>query len=478
MRAFLLAALAFLLVVPGGASASNRHALVVGIDTYQNVSVLQKARNDARAVGAALEASGFRTDVIIDPGRRDLTRALGQFVSRLAQGDEAVFYFAGHGVEIDGRNFLLPADVPLASPGEEFVLTSESLAVDDVLAAIRGQGARVSLLILDACRNNPFPREGTRSLGGSRGLARVAAPEGTFILFSAGVGQTALDRLSDNDPDPNSVFTRALLPLLEQPGLSVRDLAVEVRGEVRSLARTVGHDQFPAYYDQLDGAFAFRPGQIAALTQPSVAAPTPVPGPAAAQDICAEARAVWTLIEESRSTPALERFMERYAACPVLVALAQDRLASLAPPAPAPVPEVAAVLGMRLVALSSGGLEVREVLPGSAAALRDIRPGDVVAEVNARPVTTPEAFRALLQGAADDGRLTALVLTRRGPVPRFVALELADLASDPCTGAAAAWELIRHSPSPGDLRGFLERYGACVPEGPIARVRLGAIGGR
>ena len=97
--------------------------------------------------------------------------------------------------------------------------------------------------------------DGTRSVGGTRGLARVEAPEGTFVLYSAGTGQAALDRLSDTDDNANSVFTRSLVPLIKTPGLPLQEVALKVREEVVALASSVGRKQTPAYYDQVIGRF-------------------------------------------------------------------------------------------------------------------------------------------------------------------------------------------------------------------------------
>ena len=324
---------------PLSALADNRHALVIGIDTYENVAPLKKARADAIAVSQALSELGFLVTTRLDPDRRGFNQAISEFTALIAPGDEAVFYFAGHGIEVNGRNYLLPADIPRAAPGDEDFVTGESIAVDRVLQALQRRGARVSLLILDACRDNPFPQEGTRSLGMARGLARMDPPEGAFILFSAGTGQAALDRLSDTDPDPNSVFTRALIPRLLEPGLSIHELTQQVRSDVRELARTVRHDQFPAYYDQLSGLFMFRPegAEHEAPRPPSTIAAPVAP---AVPDPCDGARGDWAVLQTTSSVAALESFIAQYQHCPIFVALAQERLAGLAAPsvitAPAP----------------------------------------------------------------------------------------------------------------------------------------------
>lgn len=236
----------------------NRRALVIGVDGYQNLAALQKARNDAQAVSNTLAALGFDVTTLYDASRRDINSAVSTFANRIEPGDEVLFYFAGHGVEVDGRNYLLPSDVPVVNFGDESFLTGESIAADRVLGTFQRKGARSTIMILDACRNNPFPRDGQRSVGGSRGLVRMEPPEGAFILYSAGAGQTALDRLSDNDANPNSVFTRALLSRLNQPGMTLHQLAKQVRRDVQDLAATVNHDQFPAYYDQMSGEMVLR----------------------------------------------------------------------------------------------------------------------------------------------------------------------------------------------------------------------------
>ena len=325
------------------AQAQTRHALVIGIDSYTDVTPLQKARNDARAVGQALGDAGVQVDLVLDPGEVELLTRVTAFAARLRSGDEAIIFFAGHGVEVDGRNYLLPADIPAVEPGQEFIMMRRSLPLNDLLDMLHRRDVRLSLVVLDACRNNPFPRRGTRSLGGTRGLGRVDPPEGTFILFSAGAGQEALDRMSETDPEPNSVFTRALLPLLGTPGLGLRDVVQQVRRDVRQSALSIGHDQFPAVYDQLDGDFTLIPA-VAVVPPPL--------------DPCDAARADWAMIDGNAGQELLTAFLSTHSECPILVAIAQDRLAALAPsPAPQPVavedPCDAARLVWRLIEDSS-----------------------------------------------------------------------------------------------------------------------------
>jgi len=239
-----------------GVLAGNRVALVIGNNDYQNVPKLQKAVNDAKAIAKKLKSLGFEVIEGIDLDRRGMVDKIQELDFKIRTGDDVVIYYAGHGVEINDRNYLLPTDMREVKPGQVFTVTKEAFPAEDFLEVASQHAAQITVLILDACRNNPFNSRNTRSLiGATRGLAPVQGPEGTFILYAAGNGQTALDRLDENDSNPNSVFTRKLLPLMSKPGMSVTSLARTVRREVRDLARSVQHKQRPAYYDDLIGDF-------------------------------------------------------------------------------------------------------------------------------------------------------------------------------------------------------------------------------
>ena len=247
--------LSVLLLAP--AYAAKRVAFVVGIDAYDNLpehQQLKKAVNDAEAIGEALVGLGYDVQKADNVGRTDFLRQWQLFLNRLEPGDDAAVFFAGHGVEIDGQNFLLPRDVPRVASGEEEVLKGSGLSLAALLDQVRDRHPQVGLYILDACRDNPFVDGKGRGIGGTRGLARVEPPSGTFIMFSAGAKEFALDRLSENDPNPNSVYTRTLLPRLKASG-RITDIARDVRREVRELAASVSHVQTPAYYDEVVGDF-------------------------------------------------------------------------------------------------------------------------------------------------------------------------------------------------------------------------------
>jgi hypothetical protein len=244
-------ALTLILTVP--AMAQGRYALVVGNDSYQNIDRLQKAVNDARAMAASLQRLGFTVAIGENLSRRDFVQALARLEAQVRPGDMTFVFYAGHGVEIDGANYLLPVDVPKVAPGQQSILKDEAISTDGLIQRLKARGTRSQILVLDACRENPFRDTTGRSVGGARGLASAPPSTGVFILYSAGIGETALDRLSGNDASLNSVFTRTLVPLLERPDLSLVNLAKDVRAAVKSLAATVGHQQSPAYYDEIDG---------------------------------------------------------------------------------------------------------------------------------------------------------------------------------------------------------------------------------
>src|ERR1700716_1107318 len=199
------AALALSLVVAlvsfaAPAHAEKRVALVIGNNDYKNVPKLQKAVNDARPMGDTLKQLGFSVMVAENQPRQAFSQTLLQFDATIQPGDTAFFFFAGHGFEIAGQNFLLPTDVPAASEGQEELVRDASILADRIIERLQNKGGRTAILVFDACRNNPFERSGTRAVAGSGGLAPMTQlPGGGFSVFSAGPRQTALARLSTHD---------------------------------------------------------------------------------------------------------------------------------------------------------------------------------------------------------------------------------------------------------------------------------------
>lgn len=235
---------------PLAPTVPTRRALVIGNDNYQSVPKLLNAREDAQAMARSLSDMGFQVQLELDLRERNMRAALRQFKSRVEGGDEVIIFFAGHGVQLAGTNYLLPVDIT----GEnEEQIRDESIQLQRILDDMTEKRAKFTLAMLDACRDNPFKGSG-RSIG-SRGLAPTNAATGQMVIFSAGTGQQALDKLGPNDPEKNGLFTRVFLKEMQKPGISVDRILRNVRTEVVNLAKTVGHDQVPAIYDQVVGEY-------------------------------------------------------------------------------------------------------------------------------------------------------------------------------------------------------------------------------
>ena len=246
-------AVATTLIGPSIAQAENRFAFVVGNDTYQNVDPLKKAVNDARSIAQVVQTIGFQVTLGENLTRRQFIEKFSTFENRIQPGDTAFLFYSGHGVELDGANYLVPVDAPKVAADQQSLLKDESISTDNMIQRLKARGSRAQIVVLDACRENPFRQTNGRSIGGARGLAPTQAPGGVFVIYSAGVGEIALDRLSDGDTNPYSVFTRSFLPLLTDPSHSLVTVAKETRTRVKALATSIGMTQSPAYYDEIDG---------------------------------------------------------------------------------------------------------------------------------------------------------------------------------------------------------------------------------
>ena len=236
------------------APRSRRHALVIGNAKYTEVPVLDNSVHDAKAISESLKGIGYEVSSHFDLNQRSFNRVIREFTQQLKGGEEVLFYFAGHGVQLGSSNYLLPIDVGSDSPNQ---VRDESIDLQNVLDNLAESRAKFTLAMVDACRDNPFKGNG-RSIGG-RGLAPTSAATGQMILFSAGAGQQALDKLGPQDKERNGVFTRVLLKEMQKPGVPVDGMLRKVRQEVVRMAKSVGHEQVPALYDQTVGEFYLNP---------------------------------------------------------------------------------------------------------------------------------------------------------------------------------------------------------------------------
>jgi hypothetical protein len=261
---------------------ARRVALVIGNAAYRHVERLANPGNDARAIASALRPLGFQVELLVDADRAQMEAAIRRFGSRAEGAEAALFFYAGHAIEVGGQNMLAPVSAQVRSERD---LPFELIGLDLVMSQAEGR-AHVLLVFLDSCRDNPFRGAlGSASRGGgSRGLAAPAqSATGTLVAFATAPGTVALDGRGQNSP-----FTAALLRHLPTPGLEVRSLMGRVRQTVR--VETQGR-QIPWDSSSLEGEFFFRAGPAvaaappvaatppAAAAPPAVAPPTPPPRP-------------------------------------------------------------------------------------------------------------------------------------------------------------------------------------------------------
>ncbi|MDX2155621.1 MAG: caspase family protein [Hyphomicrobiaceae bacterium] len=248
------------------AALGRRVALVVGNSAYQHTAALANPRNDASDMAGALERTGFEVIVALDAGKTDMDRALRAFADKVASADVALFYYAGHGLQVGNQNFLVPVEARLA---RERDLEFEAVKLDFVLRQMEiDRDGKTTIVMLDACRDNPLTRNlarsmGTRSTAVGQGLAPAATGVGTFIAYSTQPGNVALDGAGRNSP-----FTAALLSNLAVTGRNLNATMIEVRKAV--IGATNGR-QVPWDHSALTGDFYFVPaaGAVAGGVTPS-----------------------------------------------------------------------------------------------------------------------------------------------------------------------------------------------------------------
>jgi hypothetical protein len=236
--------------------AENRVALAIGEDAYQNLEPLKKAVADATGYADLLATKGFQVRSRHDLTYSQMNTEIAAFVASIQPGDTAVFVYSGHGWSDGSTNYLIGVDAPRSANEDELPGITMPLknGISGVLNRIERKGTQLRVAIVDACRDNPFaPPSGAKGFSHSRGLAPMAPPPAaTFIVFSASAGESALDRLSDADASPNSVFTRVFLPHLAVD-MTLLDATNATQAEVVSLASAAGRSQKPAYYDEVVG---------------------------------------------------------------------------------------------------------------------------------------------------------------------------------------------------------------------------------
>jgi hypothetical protein len=261
---------ALVALLSSSTTRADGKAFVIGNAAYAKATALPNPVNDARALASRLTGLGYKVTLVTDAPRVDFLAAFQAFARSLAANDLALFYYAGHGLQIGGENYLFPVD---AHVEKEADVRTALVSLNALLADLT-RTARNRIVILDACRDNPFAEpiatmQATRSAGTTRGLARVYAGVGSYIAFSTQPGNTALDGAGNNSP-----FTASLLQHIGETGADVHGVMRRVRGDVQ---RATAEAQVPWENSSLVDEVAF---VLTAKNGPAVAAPSIPPAPA------------------------------------------------------------------------------------------------------------------------------------------------------------------------------------------------------
>lgn len=298
------------------AAAETRVALIIGNSDYANPNLkLANPANDAAAMRRALHDAGFETIVKLNATRRDFYRAVDEFAAMIGRDPHSVglFYYAGHGVQADGTNYLIPVDADIQAEAD---LEPNAFDAGRVLRAMKTAQNEMNIVILDACRDNPLPK--TRGI--ERGLARMDAPSGTFIAYAAAPGQSA----QDGAIGANGVFTGELVRAMAEPGVPLEQMFKKVIAGVK--ADTHGGQQ-PWSEASIQGDFYFHAAVAASAA------------PRAGVDPKQIELAYWESIKDSKDAADFQDYLKKYPQGE-FAALAANR-AKLAPPVQHAAPNAA-----------------------------------------------------------------------------------------------------------------------------------------
>ena len=308
---------AFLAAGRAAAEASERRvALVIGNSQYVNVPRLANTANDARLIAETLERLGFSLvggKALIDLDRAGIQKAIRSFGDQLNAAAVGLFYYAGHGLQIEGVNYLVPVDANPAKPSD---VNFELVEADLVLKVMEGANSKLNLVILDACRNNPFGGRGLRDVGG--GLAQMKAPRGTLISYATQPGNVA----SDGGPGSrDSPYALALAETLRVPGLELLETFNKVGVVVNR--QTSGVQRPWVASSPIEGSFYFVPPAAPASAPAPAAAAAAPPATGAEREIV-----FWQSIKDSKNPADFEAYLAQYPKGEFR-GLAQNRLSEL-----------------------------------------------------------------------------------------------------------------------------------------------------
>ena len=311
----MLRQLVFIFCLLPGLTHAVERALIIGNDHYDALPSLAKAQEDATGYSALFAEKGFEVTTIMNVPMAQMRRELAMFYETVQPGDTVAFIYSGHGWSDGSQNYLVPTDAQITNSSAVAVEMSIPLknGVNGILDNISARDSRLTIAVVDACRNNPFGGNLTRSTGVTRGLAPIEPAEGTFLVYSAGAGQAALDRLGEADTQEFSVFTRFFLRNLDSTG-DLRQATIQTRNQVQQAAAIIGTDQRPAYYDELSGTSCLF-GECGSASTDN----------GQIKGVIEE----WAFVQNSRSRVVLNAFIEKWSEEPLYVALAEEILASL-----------------------------------------------------------------------------------------------------------------------------------------------------
>ncbi len=272
-----------LAVTQGKPAAINetRVALVIGNSNYKSAP-LRNPTNDAKAIADKLQGLGFKVTLKLDQDQKSMADAIRTFGNQLKAGGAGLFYYAGHGMQVKGRNFLIPVDADIQNEDE---VPYRSIDANEVLSKMETAKNRLNLMVLDACRNNPFSR---KFRSASQGLAQMDAPSGTLVAFATAPGSVASDGTGKN-----GLYTQHLLANLGRPGVPVEQLFKRVRVGVMKDTRNA---QVPWESSSLVGDFYFKPGTSAPTTA----------------DPAAIELAYWESIKDSTNADDYKSYLKKY----------------------------------------------------------------------------------------------------------------------------------------------------------------------
>jgi hypothetical protein len=354
---------------PAATAAEPRIALVIGNGNYR-IGPLRNPTNDARLIAATLKSLGFEVMLETDIDQKEMKRAIRAFGEELRDAGPSatgLFYYAGHGVQVDGINYLLPLGAEIEAEADVEI---EAVSADTILAQMQFAENKVNLVFLDACRNNPLTRSFTRSA--NRGLARVDAPRGSFVGYSTAPGDVSVDGDAGNSP-----YSLALAEELRRPGASIEEVHRAVR--LRVLSAT-GNKQTPWDSSSLTASVVLAP-EMAAPVAAAIAAPAPAETAAdGAYDVQADVM-FWEEVRNSNAPGLLENYLREFPNGKFR-SVALQKLATLrggAAPAAASGPAPAATAP----AATAPAITAPEAAPAIAAAVRHIALKN--ANIRARP---------------------------------------------------------------------------------------------